>query len=117
MLLFLIRHLHFHLLYQTAPSDPMRLYVFDTNQITCPGMQLQQLKHSNLVRPVDFESLDSFTGPQMDHLAVKIEINNTAVKTPLETKNISEPNTLCQIIELGCQPAINDTKKDVSLTR
>lgn len=58
----------------------MRLYVFDTNQITSPGM-LQQLKHSNLVRPVDFESLDSFTGPQMDHLAVKIEINNTAVRT------------------------------------
>lgn len=81
MLLFLTRHIHIHLLYLAAPSDPMRLYVFDTNQITSPGMQLQQLKHSHLVRPVDFESLDSFTGPQMDHLAVKIEINNTAVRT------------------------------------
>lgn len=28
-----------------------------------------------------FESLDSFTGPQMDHLAAKIEINNTAART------------------------------------
>lgn len=59
----------------------MRLYVFDTSQIARPGMQLQQLKHSNLVRAVDFESLDSFTGSGMDHLTAKIQMNSTAVRT------------------------------------
>lgn len=44
-------------------------------------MQLQQLTQSNLVRAVDFESLDSFTGSQMDYLTARIEINNTAVRT------------------------------------
>lgn len=68
-------------LQQIATSDLMLFYVFDTSQITRPGMQLQQLKHSNLVRPVDFESLDSFTGSQMEHLTAIIQINNTAVRT------------------------------------
>jgi len=65
----------------------------------------------------------------MDHLAVKIEINNTAVRTltaqlqfnltvedttkKKKKKNISEPDTLCKSIKLCCQPAINDTKHDL----
>lgn len=59
----------------------MRLYVFDTSQITRPGIHLQQRKHSDLVRAVNFESLDTFTGSQLDHLTAKIQTNSTAVRT------------------------------------
>ncbi len=59
----------------------MHLYVFDTSQIARPGIHLQQCKHCDLGRAVNSESLDTFTGSQMDHITAKIQTHSTAVRT------------------------------------